>query len=300
MPEEPRRRQIGGDDIISEILRNAEGGKFPMRRTVLLPCVFHVYLPQADFQLIRPVIPALKQEAASALREHLDQLNHQPVPSKAAKLFGFDKSAPAVEYRILDSTGFTIEFFPDLDGGLEPGDIEVRSELAAPDTPDFDGAQTRQVTRKQGAVSFSEPVVAPPTAPVPPQGDETVRSADVPSSTTSTQPVYAWLRYSDADGTPRTFPVSRNEIAIGRGGKTVWVDVQLNAPPDVSREHCRIRRDSQGEFYVSDVSQFGTTLDGRRLPQNAGGAPSEVRLPSRAKLVLADLITLEFEKTGAK
>ena len=69
--------------------------------------------------------------------------------------------------------------------------------------------------------------------------------------------------------------------------------------PDVSREHCRIRRDAAtGRFFLKDVSQFGTTLDGVRVPSSLSEERDtniEVELPSRATISLADVFTLEFE-----
>src|SRR5262249_39957402 len=96
---------------------------------------------------------------------------------------------------------------------------------------------------------------------------------------------------------------SKEQTVIGRGGKSFWVDLKLNAPPDVSREHCRIRRDPvSGSFFLKDVSQFGTTIDGKRV---AGSLETkdgqdrdrniEVALPPRAVIGLADSVFLNFE-----
>ena len=47
-------RQITGDDIIAEILRNAEQGVFKIRYTALLPSIYHVYLHPADYDTSNP------------------------------------------------------------------------------------------------------------------------------------------------------------------------------------------------------------------------------------------------------
>ena len=87
-------------------------------------------------------------------------------------------------------------------------------------------------------------------------------------------------------------------MVIGRGGKSFWVDVKLNAPPDVSREHCRIRRDdSNGRFYIRDVSQYGTVVNGTRIPSDNN---IEVPLPERCRITLADVVDLEFEAVPAR
>src|SRR5215207_6152455 len=148
MPEESSRtdRQISGDDIISEILRNSEAGQFSIRKTVLLPSIYHVYLHPADYDLIRPVVPALADEARAALAERISDLTGKTRPSAVAKMLGFDR-ANTVTYKILDPA-WTVEFHPDVEDKLGRGDIEVYSELASAARPDFEGAMTRHVTRR--------------------------------------------------------------------------------------------------------------------------------------------------------
>ena len=286
MPEEPltTERQLSGDEIIAEILRNAELNQFPIRRTILIPCIFHVYLHPTDYDAIRSVIPALTAESRSALKERVDELNKRARPSRVVKLLGFDDEPR--QYRILDPN-WTVEFHPDMEDKLQRADIEVHSDLASTPRPEFEGAMTRHVTRRQTPAAGLDRSDA--TVPVPrgPAGEEKV---------------YGWLRYSDA-GKEQTFAVVKDEIAIGRGGKTVWVDVRLNAPPDVSREHCRIRRDSAtGRFYLKDLSQFGTTLDGRKVPSSIDRREGtdrdvhiEVELPAKASIELAGAVQLSFE-----
>lgn len=286
MPEEPiaTERSLTGDDIISEILRNSDAGQFSIRRTVLLPSIYHVYLHPADYELIRPVIPALTAEARAALIERADELNRKARPSAVVKMLGLD-SAKTLEYKILDPD-WTVEFHPDAEDKLGRGDLEVFSELASAARPEFEGAMTRHVTRKRAGgemSSFAAPVS---------HTDATVQVAP------PAEAVFGWLRYENA-GSPQVYAMTKPQIVIGRGGKAFWVDVKLDAPPDVSREHCRIRRDpATGRFFLKDVSQFGTTLDGMRLPSSLEGerdANIEVELPARASISLAGVFPLEFE-----
>jgi hypothetical protein len=289
MPEEPiaTERSLTGDDIISEILRNSDAGQFSIRRTVLLPCIYHVYFHPADYELIRPVIPALTAEARAALIERADELNRKARPSSVVKMLGLD-SGKSLEYKILDPD-WTIEFHPDAEEKLGRGDVEVFSELASAARPEFDGAMTRHVTRKRAGGELS-------SFAAPSSGTDATAQVTPPVTTADT--VYGWLRY-DIGGVPQVYPITKPQIVVGRGGKTFWVDVKVEAPPDVSREHCRIRRDpATGRFFLKDVSQFGTTLDGVRVPSSLSGERDtnmEVELPSRATISLADVFTLEFE-----
>ena len=81
-------------------------------------------------------------------------------------------------------------------------------------------------------------------------------------------------------------------------------DFEQIRPAGVSREHCRIRRDpATGKFSIKDVSQYGATVDGQRIPTSLERAADgskidrnvEAPLPARAKAGLADVFFLEFE-----
>jgi len=275
-------RQITGDDIISEILRNCEAGAFKIRYTTILPSIYHVYLHPSEYDLIRPVISALTAEARAALIDRLEELSATSRPSAIARTLGFE-SGKQIEYKILDPD-WTIEFHSDAEDKLARGEIEIYSELASAARPEFEGAMTRHVTRRM-------------TAPEP-ETSEAQTTATAPASAGRT---YAYIRFVDGAST-QTFTVSKNQTVIGRGGKSFWVDLKLNAPPDVSREHCRIRRDDSGHFFIKDVSQYGTSVNGNRIPRSVedsnGGQRDnnvEVPLPKRCRITLADVFDLEFE-----
>ena len=92
-------------------------------------------------------------------------------------------------------------------------------------------------------------------------------------------------------------------MVIGRGGTGYWVDIRLDAHPDVSREHLRLRRDERtGRFYLKDLSRLGATVNGKEAPSSVeivGGERRdknvEMELPPRARIVLARVVEIEFE-----
>ena len=122
-------------------------GARKIRYTTILPSIYHVYLHPSDYDLIRPVIPALTAEARAALIDRLDELTAGSKPSTIARTLGFDSGKP-VEYKILDPD-WSIEFHPDAEDKLAPAEIEIYSELASTARPDFEGAMTRHVTRRR-------------------------------------------------------------------------------------------------------------------------------------------------------
>ncbi len=267
--------QITGDDIISELIRNADAGWFKVRYTVLVPCIFNVYLHPRDYELTQPVADLIREEAVRALKEHLSELNK---PRTARKRFG-SAGEPRPEYKILEKQ-WLIQFHSDQEERLRPGEIEIYSELGSARPKDFGaGAMTTFITRHNAGNNEGADSHAPAKA------------------------VLARVRYRDS-GMDKTFVMTSEEIVIGRGGKAVWVDLKLEGPADVSREHCRIRRDQKtGTFFIRDLSQFGTTVNGTSIPKSVEQAEGgekvdrnrEAPLPSPAKITLADVCTLEFE-----
>ena len=111
----------------------------------------------------------------------------------------------------------------------------------------------------------------------------------------------ARLAYVDEQG-PHVFVMRKDLISIGRGGSAHWVDVQVVASPRVSREHCRIRRDADGRFFVQDISTWGTSVDGEKIPpflRQVGDRVEETgqerELPRQTRIQLADAVVIEFE-----
>ena len=272
--------QITGDDIISELIRNADAGWFKVRFTILVPCIFNVYLHPRDHELIKPIEELIQEEAARALQEHLADLNKARLAHPIAKRFGL-AAKPGAEYKILEKE-WIIQFHGDQEERLRPGEIEIYSELGRSRPKDFGaGAMTTLITRHTAR-------------------DPGTVAAD---NHRADHTVLARLRYRDS-GKDNTFAMTSEEIVIGRGGKAVWVDLKLEGPADVSREHCRIRRDAKtGTFFIKDLSQFGTAVNGSSLPNSVERAEGgdkvdrnrEVPLPSPATITLADVCTLEFE-----
>src|ERR1700692_2491476 len=103
--------QITGDDIISELIRNADAGGFRVRYTVLVPCIFNVYLHPRDHEVIKPIVDLIQQEAARALPEPLVDLNKRRNAHPFVKRLGFvGETGP--EYKILEEQ-WTIHFHGD-------------------------------------------------------------------------------------------------------------------------------------------------------------------------------------------
>jgi len=259
--KQPQTR-ISGQTIIDELIRNMELGRLEMAYSVLLPCIFSVYLHPDDHARLAGVEDLIKEDAKSALNARLSEWN--------GKSSLFRRGGPRKPCRIAQNDWW-IELFPDTEGSVPPGDVEIHSELNDVVQPGYRGTKTTLIDR--------EPSVT--AARVARDRESTRRQPDR---------IFAEIRYQDDSG-PQTYFMMQNEISIGRGGEDLWVDVPLYASEEISREHLRLRRDpSSGAFSIIDSSRNGTWLNGRRLARGA-----EEKLPERAEIRLADGVKLSFE-----
>ncbi len=68
-------------------------------------------------------------------------------------------------------------------------------------------------------------------------------------------------------------PVMKTDITIGRGSRSVTVDLPIKGDPEVSRIHAELSRDNQGRYWVVPKGRNATLLNGRELPREE---PTEV------------------------
>lgn len=253
-----RRSGFNGRTIVGELIRNMELGQFEMAYTVLLPCVFSVYLNPQDHARLNGVFDLIADDARRALRQRVADLNQKP-----ASITRWRPAKPAREYRIA-ARDWIVEFFADDE--VPEGDVEIHSQLNETEQPGFRGVKTTLTDREPSVTA---------------QRRETRKSADR---------VYAELSYEDETG-PQSYLMTQNEVRVGRGGADEPMDLALYASDEVSREHVVLRRDpATGAFLIADRSTNGTWLDGRRLKKDV-----EEILPARAEIKVAGVITLMFE-----
>lgn len=255
-------QRLTGHIITSELLRNMELGAFEMAYSILLPCVFNIYLHPEDHARLAGVFDLIADDAKRALAARVAELNRSP------KVFGI-KRRRAKEYRIA-ARDWTIQFFADTEDAVPAGDIEIYSELSETVHPGFQGTKTTLMNREPSVTAQ-----APGTA----HGE----------TRTPAERAFAELRYEDDSG-PQLFLIMQNQVRIGRGGEEP-MDLALYANDEVSREHLILRRDgATGQFYITDKSTNGTWLDGKRLKRD-----QEQPVPERAEIGVAEVLTLLFQ-----
>jgi FHA domain len=264
--------KISGRIIIDQLIRNMELGQFEMGYSILAPCIFSLYLHPDDYTRLTGVFDLIRQDAKQALVARLAQLNAKPLGLGALR-GGKDRKP----FRIAGKD-WTFEFFPDSEGVVPLGDVEIHSELNETPQPGYHGAKTTLLNR--------EPSVGVVTGNASITGRAGVR----PETRESGDRAYAEIRYEDDSG-PQLYLMTQAEISIGRGGEGAQVSLALYTNDEVSREHLRVRLDAaQKRFVIVDQSMNGTWLNGRRLARGV-----EETLPAKAQISVAEVITLQFE-----
>jgi len=254
--------RISGQIIINELVRNMDLGRLELGYSILVPCIFSVYLHPSDFARVASVQDIIKEDAKRALDACLADWNGS---GKRLR-----RNVPRKTCRIA-TNGWWIGLFADCESAVPPGDVEIHSELNDTAQPGYRGTKTTLMDR---APSVTSARVA----------------GDRANTRLLNQQVFAEIRYHDETG-PQTFLMTQDDVSVGRGGDDLWVDLALYTTDEISREHLRIRRDAgSGEFKITDLSRNGTWLNGRRL---AGKV--ETVLPVRAEISLGEKLKLSFE-----
>jgi hypothetical protein len=278
---------------------------YPLPFSTLAPTVYHVYLHPEDFGEVEGVAPRIVDELRQALTREVEQINRgraRQVRALVSRLLDREPLPPVD----MPPAGWEVYIRADPNDELTRGQLGIVSTLAMPAPPEYAGTPTTRIVRSvvgaagrwstvsdapdgtavDGAGAASPPPVAP---------SQVTRATEGRS-----QRDRARLTYTDDQG-PHVFIMRKDTVSIGRGGSAVWVDVQVVTGSRVSREHVRLRMDADGRFFVQDVSLWGTTVDGAPIPVAVKGPEgvaqpgAEHPLPGRARIGLADAVTLEFE-----
>jgi hypothetical protein len=68
-------------------------------------------------------------------------------------------------------------------------------------------------------------------------------------------------------------PIMKHEITIGRGSRSITVDLPIKGDPEVSRVHALLSRDNEGRYWLVAKGRNPTTVNGKELTREE---PTEV------------------------
>jgi pSer/pThr/pTyr-binding forkhead associated (FHA) protein len=286
-----------GKDIILDIVENMRAYREELLYSSVVPTSFEVHLHPDDYARLEGIFPAIAAEARRALDEELVRLNRRPGPTWLQKLAGPSGPTEPAQDK------WNIAFYRDENDELQPGDVLIDSRLTLPQSADLSsGTRTRRITTSRiGQQVRTSDVIETATDAPPP-----VPTSSADATTRTAPSVFATLTYEDKTGR-HVHPFTGSQLVIGRGGAGYWVDLRIEGAQDVSREHVRLRRDhATGQFFLKDVSLYGTTVNGERVASSidtSGGAKKdinvEVALPPVARIGLADMVFVEFRTADA-
>jgi len=280
-------------DIILEIVRNMREGLEPLRYSTLPPSLYHVYLHPDDLDRLRGILPRIVDEARQALDAELASLNRASLAERL-KI----KKGDAAKI-VVPEGGWQIRILENTDDDSEPGDITIHSELALPAKAELgSGSMTKRIATRRNTAARTTYAAGESVAKI-----EEARAEDPPQA--EGLPHIATIEYEER-GERKTYQITKDQIVVGRGGRDYWTDLKLEAAPDVSREHFRLRRDPEsGQFFLKDLSRLGTTIDGKKAPSSIEFADGEKRdrnvevpVPAKARIGLADVVFLEFRSAA--
>ena len=296
-----------GHRIVLELVNEMQDRLYPLYYRTLAPSLYHVYLHPDDYREIEGVTSLIALDAQKALSARVTRWNRR---SRWSTLLSDNA---AVE---TPPGGWEIHIHPEANGELERGELGIVSRLSVPATPHYDaGTPTARIVRTVVTSSERRSVMsdeaAPPPIPAPPIATPPIATPPIstlpvpmavlpPATDADSTNGFARLAYTDEEG-HHVYAMKKDVVSIGRGGREHWVDLQLVTTARVSREHCRIRRDDQGRFFLHDLSTWGTSIDGRLVrplghpAETAQGGASEQELPRQARIQLADAVTIEFQ-----
>jgi hypothetical protein len=302
--------RVTGRDIILGILENMKASQEPLLYTTISPGLYDVYLHPDDFERLEGIFPTIADEAKLALDEAVDKLERgNAADGKKKSWFARGKAAEANAMRFpKPAEGWAVAFHPNADDDVNPGDLVIESTLALPEKQSYSGgAKTRRIRtlRSEGQTKLvstkldSDGSAKTASSQAQQAGSPTIRPQPRPENSDEPSAQFTW---KDEAGT-QTFLMKKPQIYAGRGGVDDWVDLKIEASTDISRRHFRIRRDeATGAFFIKDLSSYGTAVNGQKLRPGIAevkGVRREVEvedpLPNRATIVLADVLTIQFE-----
>jgi hypothetical protein len=62
-------------------------------------------------------------------------------------------------------------------------------------------------------------------------------------------------------------PIVKSEITIGRGSRSISVDLPLKGDPEISRVHALLNREADGSYWVTPKGRNPTLVSGREIPR---------------------------------
>ena len=232
------------EEFLVKIAREVEAA---MQREMFTPPGGPTYIPR---EYIVYLSPDDDKDWQGDKRRGLEQGLFHVLSERARELSGTTQLAVksfAVELRV--------------DGTLNKG--EFRVQAVWDETESGHTMVTPRVTQSSQTFNPNDTVVE--RAEDVSESENTV----VRPKATALYSVEVWL-----DGVRQAVvPITKNEITIGRGSRSISVDLPIKGDPEVSRVHAVMSRDNEGRYWLVAKGRNPTLVNGRELTREE---PTEV------------------------
>jgi FHA domain/Protein of unknown function (DUF3662) len=233
--EQARPRRIW-EDFLVKVAREVEA---VMQREMFTPPGGPTYIPP---EYVVYLSTEDDKEWQGEKRRGLEQGLFYVLSERARELSGQTQLATksfAVELRV--------------DGTLNKGEFRVQPVWESSEA----GGQTMVTPRPNELADAGQ---QPPPADTEQSESEVTKVAARPQELYSVEIWRNGVRQS-------VVPVTKPEITIGRGSKSVTVDLPIKGDPEVSRSHATLERDNTGRFWFTPKGRNPTFVAGREVPR---------------------------------
>jgi hypothetical protein len=305
----------------------------------LVPAHYEVYIHPRAYQELQSLMPRIKEQVSKRLDVELERLNSRRAGGHGffkrlffpltrllfADRYFHQEVGPSTYER--SGEAWDIEFSVTAEPDAEIDYLMVESDFGVQKQPVYKGRPTINIRRRttmlpdgrfETVISAKRPEAVPAPRPEPSrersreqgrergrersreQGRERGRATYAPTPAVPAADVLARLSYEDSSGR-HIYYMRKAQITLGRHDEPgTSLDVAFHTRPDVSREHLHIRHDARSDaFLVKDLSQYGSTVDGKRLQSSLGTHDEDLDvwhpLPRTAEIGLANIISIHFE-----
>lgn len=234
------------EEFLVKIAREVEAA---MQREMFTPPGGPTYIPR---EYIVYLSPDDDKDWQGDKRRGLEQGLFHVLSERARELSGTTQLAVksfAVELRV--------------DGTLNKG--EFRVQAVWDETESGHTMVTPRVTQSQASQQFNPNDTILERAEDVSESEQTV----VRPKATALYSVEVWR-----DGVREAvIPITKNEITIGRGSRSISVDLPIKGDPEVSRVHAVMSRDNEGRYWLVAKGRNPTLVNGREVMREE---PTEV------------------------
>ncbi|HEY0173340.1 MAG TPA: FhaA domain-containing protein, partial [Pyrinomonadaceae bacterium] len=147
-----------------------------------------------------------------------------------------------------------------VDGTLNKGEFRVQPVWESNEQ----GGHT-MVTARPAELSAAG-AAAQTAAPSAPSGETGELESDVTKVSVRPAELYSVEVWREGQR-QSVIPVLKHEVTIGRGSKSVTVDIPIKGDPEVSRAHATLELDNTGRFWFTPKGRNPTFVGGREVPR---------------------------------